>query len=51
MTMSEDREFLAPFLLQAATVGVLTVGPITAALGQCLSCTQGCSTLTIYLLW
>ena len=34
MSLEEEREFLAPFLAQAATGGVLVVGQIKAALDQ-----------------
>ena len=34
MTVDQEREFLAPFLSQAATGGVLVVGQIKAALDQ-----------------
>ena len=34
MTLQEEREFLAPFLEQAASGGVLVVGQIKAALDQ-----------------
>ncbi len=36
MTVEQEREFLAPFLSQAAAGGVLVVGQIKAALDQCL---------------
>ena len=36
MTVDQEREFLAPFLSQAAAGGVLVVGQIKAALDQCL---------------
>ncbi len=36
MTVEQEREFLAPFLSQAATGGVLVAGQIKAALDQCL---------------
>lgn len=34
MTMAQEREFLAPFLEQAAVGGVLVVGRIKAALDE-----------------